>query len=236
MRFADCRKLKIFHSPRKDLSAFHNPPAAGNSRTRRPGAGLSAQAALSPAMQPVVRRPPAKRFALPLFSPSLTRPRLFPGACPRTAPAPAVGKTRTVFVSAFEPRTHAVVSGCEPAHGFCFPGQAGAQLLFPAAGRKPAPAAGKSRGCAGQIASLVCAFAQPRTHAVLSGCVPTHGSCFPGQGGNLVSVLCSWEKTRRAKAPAHPQSTETPEKLSSAPLAFRAFPLPAGLVRPERPH
>ena len=59
------------------------------------------------------------------------------------------------------------------------------------------------------------------------------GFCFPGQGGNLVSVLCSWEKTRRAKAPAHPQSTETPEKLSSAPLAFRAFPRQPAICGPK---
>ena len=158
MRFADCRKLKIFHSPLKDLNALHNPPAAGNSRTRRPGAGLSAQAALSPAMQPVVRRPPAKRFALPLFSPSLTRPR----------------------------------------------------------------------GCAGQDAHRVCACAQPRTHAVGSGCAPTLSFCFPKQGESPAHVPCAREETRRAKAPAHPPRTETLEKLSFAPWLFKRFPyLPA---------
>ena len=40
-----------------------------NSRTRRPGAGLSAQAASSPALQLFVRRLPAKRFALSASSP-----------------------------------------------------------------------------------------------------------------------------------------------------------------------
>ena len=35
---------------------------------------------------------------------------------------PAVGKSRTVFVSAFEPRTHAVFPGAGPTPGFCFPG------------------------------------------------------------------------------------------------------------------
>ena len=152
MRFADCRKLKIFHSPLKDLNALHNPPAAGNSRTRRPGAGLSAQAALSPAMQPVVRRPPAKRFALPLFSPSLTRPR----------------------------------------------------------------------GCAGQDAHRVCACAQPRTHAVASGCAPALSFCFPKQGESPAHVPCAREETRRAKAPAHPPRTETLEKAELCSLAFQA--------------
>ena len=32
MRFADCRKLKIFHSPLKDLNALHNPPAPAHLR------------------------------------------------------------------------------------------------------------------------------------------------------------------------------------------------------------
>ena len=121
MRFADCRKLKIFHSPLKDLNALHNPPAAGNSRTRRPGAGLSAQAALSPAMQPVVRRPPAKRFALPLFSPSLTRPR----GC--------TGQVAHRVCACAQPRTHAVPSGRGPALSFCFPKQGESPAHVPCA-------------------------------------------------------------------------------------------------------
>ena len=57
----------------------------GNSRTRRPGAGLFVSAGASPAMQPVVRRLPAKRCALLVPWPSLARTRLVPGACPRRA-------------------------------------------------------------------------------------------------------------------------------------------------------
>ena len=193
MRFADCRKLKIFHSPLKDLNALHNPPArlrrairapclclrpashargcfgvgtlaellfsragrkpapaASNSRTRRPGAGLSATAGSSPALLPVMRRLPAKRFALSASSPRLARPRT----------------------------------------------------------------------CGGQVAHPVFFFSAPRTPAAGSECVPALSSCF----------------SRQRKAPAHPPRTETPEKLSSAPLAFRAFPPPAGGLRPERPH
>ena len=148
MRFADCRKLKIFHSPLKDLNALHNPPArlrrairapclclrpashargcfgvgtlaellfsragrkpapaASNSRTRRPGAGLSATAGSSPALLPVMRRLPAKRFAL-----SASSPRTCGGQF-----------THRVFACA-KPRTHAVFSGCRPTPGFCFPG------------------------------------------------------------------------------------------------------------------
>ena len=80
------------------------------------------------------------------------------------------------------------------------------------------------RACGGQFTHSVCIFAQPRTHAAGSVCVPAHGSCFPGQGGNLVSVPCGREETRRAKAPAHPPRTETSEKLSFAPWLFRRFP------------
>ena len=89
------------------------------------------------------------------------------------------------------------------------------------------------RACGGQFAHLVCSFAQLRMHAVLSGCKPTLSFCFPKQAGIPSPVLCGGEETRRAKAPAHPPHTETPEKLSFAPLAFRAFPMPAGGLRPK---
>ena len=159
MRFADCRKLKIFHSPLKDLNALHNPPArlrranrapglflcptahargcfgvgtlaellfsragrkpaaapgtpaVGNSRTRRPGAGLSATAGSSPALLPVMRRLPAKRFALSASSPRLARPRTCGGQVAHPV----------FFFSAS--RTHAVGSGCAPALSSCFPRQ-----------------------------------------------------------------------------------------------------------------
>ena len=44
-----------------------------------------------------------------------------------------------------------------------------------------APAVGNSRGCAEQIAHHVFFFPASRTHAVVSGCGPTPGFCFPGQ-------------------------------------------------------
>ena len=37
------------------------------------------------------------------------------------------------------------------------------------------------RACGGQFAPPVCAFAQPRTHAVLFGCKPTPGFCACGE-------------------------------------------------------
>ena len=64
------------------------------------------------------------------------------------------------------------------------------------------PTVSKSRGCAGQFAHPVFFFPASRTHAVVSGCGPAYGSCFPGQAGGLTSVPCGREKTRRAKARA----------------------------------
>ena len=83
------------------------------------------------------------------------------------------------------------------------------------------PAVSKSRGCAGQFAHPVFFFPASRTHAVVSGCGPAYGSCFPGQG----------------KAPAHPQRTETLEKLSSAPWLFKRFPVSRRFAaeRPRKP-
>ena len=85
-------------------------PAAGNSRTRRPGAGLSASAASSPAMQPVVR----------LGRPQSGSPCHFP---PRAA---APSKSRTVFL--LRPVSHA---------RDCFQVRARARLLFSQTSRDP---------------------------------------------------------------------------------------------------
>ena len=46
----------------------------------------------------------------------------------------------------------------------------------------PAPSLARPRTCGEQDAHRVCIFAQPRTHAVLSGCKPTLSFCFPGRG------------------------------------------------------
>ena len=53
---------------------------------------------------------------------------------------------------------------------------------------------------------------------------------FPGAGPRMAPVFPG-----REKAPAHPQRTETPEKLELCSLAFWAFPLSAGGLRPEGP-
>ena len=55
-------------------------------------------------------------------------------------------------------RTHAVVSGCAPSPGFCWPGLA--------------PAVARRAPCL--------LFAVSRTHAVVSGCAPSPGFCWPG--------------------------------------------------------
>ena len=62
-------------------------------------------------------------------------------------------------------------------------------------------------------------FAASRTHAVDFGCAPAHGSCFPGQG----------------KSPGASPTHRNARKAELCSLAFRAFPMPAGDLRPERP-
>src|SRR5699024_447229 len=145
-------------------------------------------------------------------SPRLARTRFFPGASPRTAPVFPGGENarasggqdahRGFFFPAS--RTHAHLRWARRAPCLCLLGvshargsfrvQAHARLLFSRAGRKPAPAASKTRTvsfssprlartrtCGGQVAHRVFFFSASRTHAVLSGCKPTHGSCFPGR-------------------------------------------------------
>ena len=125
-------------------------------------------------------------------------------------------------------RTPAAGSVCVPHAG----------LLFSRAGKKPAPAAGtpavgNSRGCAGQVAHRVFFFPASRTPAAGSGCAPTLSFYFPGQGESPPPVPCGREETRRAKAPAHPPRTETPEKLSFAPWLFGRFPYQPAVCGPK---
>ena len=150
---------------------------------------------------------------------------------------------RVSFFSAS--RTHAAGSGCKPNAG----------LLFSRAGRNPTSCSlrpggnppGKSPGaspthrnarkagalllwlfgrtCGGQFAHRVSFFPASRTHAAGSGGKPTHGSCFPGRGEILPPVPCGREETRRAKAPAHPQRTETLEKAELCSLVFSSVSL-----------
>ena len=176
-------------------------------------------------------------------APSRARTRLVPGARLRRAHlrwasrAAAPSKSRTVSFSSPRLARTRLVPGVGPHRASVFPGREKAWFLFPAAGQKPtpavgksrtgsflprvsharAPAASKSRGCAGQVAHRVCACAQPRTHAAVSECVPTHGSCFPGG----------------EKAPARPPRTETLEKLSFAPWLFKRFPCQPAVCGPK---
>ena len=122
----------------------------GNSRTRRAGAGLSVSAGASPAMRPVVRRPPAKRCAplvpWPSLAPAVGNSR---GCAEQVAHAPsrrrvnqsgkyvtrdaacgaaAARKAVRPVGSLAQSRTHAVCFGC----GLLFPG-AQTGPLFPQA-------------------------------------------------------------------------------------------------------
>ena len=206
-----------------DLGQFPPAPAVSTTRTRRPGAELSVLAGSSPAVQLAVRRLPAKRFALSISS-------------LRTCGGQVAHRVSFFPVS----RTHAAGSGCAPTPGSCFPGQ-GESPRLRRASRAPclclrpapharAPAVGNSRTV------FVAAFG-PRTPAVLSGCKPTLSFYFPGRGESPPPVPCGGEKTRRAKAPARPQRTETLEKLSSAPWLFKRFPCQPAVCgrRPRKP-
>ena len=109
-----------------------------------------------------------------------------------------------------------------------------------------AAAPGKSRTCGEQVAHPVFFFPVPRTHAVLSECGPAHGSCFLGQAESLAPVLCAREETpgqrpapnfhEYAKRGAERSPTHrNARKAELWSLAFRAFPMPAGGLRPEGP-
>ena len=181
---------------------------------------------------------PSKSRTVSFSSPRLARPRLVPCASPRKAPVfPGGEKARAcaghTCGGQFARLRRASRAPClflprvSHARGW-FRVRARARLLFPQAGKKPAPAPGKSRTV------FVAAF-EPRTPAVFSEYRPTLSFYFPGQGEIPPPGPCGREETRRAKAPAHPQRTETPEKLELCSLAFRAFPLSAGGLRPEGP-
>ena len=79
-----------------------------------------------------------------------TPPRLRRAHLRWASRAAAPGNSRTVFVSAFEPRTHAVLSGCVPALSSCFPGQGESPPPVPCA-RKETRACG-GHTCGGQVA------------------------------------------------------------------------------------
>ena len=123
------KKLPVFFSM-KNTGSFACAPAVSKSRTRRPGAGLSAPAGSSPAMQLVVCRLPTKRFALSASSPR--------GCAGQAA-------LRVCFFA--QPRTHARLRRASRAPGLflCptahargwFRVRAHAWLLFSRAGRDP---------------------------------------------------------------------------------------------------
>ncbi len=69
-----------FLGPASHLRWAIRAAAPSKSRTRRPGAGLTKAANMSPAMRPVVRRLPVKRCALLVPWPSLARTRFVSGA------------------------------------------------------------------------------------------------------------------------------------------------------------
>ena len=107
----------------------------GNSRTRRAGAGLSVSAGASPAMQPVVRRPPAKRCAPLVPWPSL---------------APAVGNSRGCaeqFAHAPSRRRAVCVGGRVTRDAAC--GAATARKAV-----RPVGSLAHPRTCGGQFARL----------------------------------------------------------------------------------
>ena len=152
------------------------------SRTRRPGAGLSAQKVSSPAVQLLVRRPPAKRSALFVPALILARPR---GCGGHTCG----GQFAHRVCVCVQPRTHAVHSKCGPAHGFCFPRQ----------GKRP------------------------------GSCSLRPGGSLPGKSPRQTSM-----NTQNVGPPV-PPTHRNARKAELCSLAFRAFPLSAGGLRPEGP-
>ena len=133
----------------------------GNSRTRRAGAGLSVSAGASPAMQPVVRRPPAKRCAPLVPWPSL---------------APAVGNSRGCaeqFAHAPCRRRAVCVGGRVTRDAAC-----GASAARKAV--RPVGSLAQPRTCGGQFARL--------RRAIRARAVPAQGF-FSGWRRGLFSIL-----------------------------------------------
>ena len=171
MRFADCRKLKIFHSPRKDLSALHNPACGGQfARLRR------------------ARRAPC------LFPPRVSHARDF------------------------------------------FRVQARARLLFSRAGRKPAPAASNSRGCAEHTCGGQFAHAPSRRRAVCAGSLVTRAegcgaSAARTCGGQFAHRVCAFAQPH---TPAHLRWASRAPGLCLCPASHARAPA-AGKSRTRRP-
>ena len=128
-----------FSQPRTHAAFFECAPAVSKTRTRRPGAGPFFQTGASPALQLVMQRPPAKRFA-------------------QFMPAPAVSKSRACGeqvahrVCAFsQPRTHARLRRASRAPCLCLCPASHARGYFRVRALARFLLAG-ARGCSGQIA------------------------------------------------------------------------------------
>ena len=157
-----------FLGPASHLRWAIRAAAPSNSRTRRPGAGLFVSAGASPAMQPVVRRLPAKRCAPLVPWPSL---------------APAVGNSRGC-AEQFA-RLRRAIRAAAPSNSRTRRPGAG---LTKAANMSPAmrPVV---RRLPVKAVRPVGSLAQSRTHAVCFGC----GLLFPGaQTGPLFPQARGW--------------------------------------------
>ena len=116
------------------------------------------------------------------------------------------------------------------------------------------PCLARPRGCAGQfahtcgeqVAHRVFFFPASRTHAVVSGCRLMPGFCFPGQGKTWLLFpapgrkpagqkpapnIHEYVKRGATRSPTHRNA----RKAELCSLAFRAFPMPAGGLRPKGP-
>ena len=149
-----------------------------------------------------------------------------PAAAPSKSRTPAVSNSRSLSFSSPTSRTHAAAFGV----------QARTKLLFSRAGRKPAAAPSKSRTPAvGNSRSL--SFSSPRLARtrLLSGCRPALSFCSPRQTEILAPVPCSREETQPSESPGASPTHRNARKAELCSLAFRAFPLSAGGLRPEGP-
>ena len=140
-----------FSQPRTHAAFFECAPAVSKTRTRRPGAGPFFQTGASPALQLVMQRPPAKLFAQFMPAPAVSKSRTVFVPFPSLARTRACGEQVAHPVCAFSrPRTPAVFSACGPAHGSCWPGPAGGRfacfLLYHRQLPKRKENAGNSKG------------------------------------------------------------------------------------------
>ena len=142
---------RLRRASRAPVCAFSQP------RTHRPAVSKT-RTVFVPFPASHARAPAVSKTRTVSFSfPCLARTRLFPGACPRTA---SVGRGPQ---KAFLHRSYD--TGLRRASRA--PCCAFSQLA-------------RTRACGDQVAHRVYAFAQPRTHAVGSGCAPAPGFCWPG--------------------------------------------------------